>query len=70
MVTATGKRALKRLASGVPARVSAGAPAILDVPAGGTGAAAGGWDTAGNRDLAIARINAVFAVLRANGMIN
>jgi hypothetical protein len=26
-------------------------------PAGGTGAAAGGWDTAGNRDLAIATIN-------------
>ena len=26
-------------------------------PAGGVGAAAGGWDTAGNRDLAIATIN-------------
>lgn len=26
-------------------------------PAGGTGTAAGGWDTAGNRDLAIATIN-------------
>lgn len=27
-------------------------------PAGGTGAAAGGWDTAPNRDIAIATINA------------
>lgn len=26
-------------------------------PAGGTGAAAGGWDTAGNRDTAITAIN-------------
>lgn len=30
-------------------------------PAGGTGAAAGGWDTAANRDLAIAAINDNFA---------
>lgn len=30
----------------------------LAAPAGGTGTAAGGWDTAGNRDLAIASINA------------
>ena len=30
----------------------------LTCPAGGTGAAAGGWDTAGNRDLAIVSINA------------
>ncbi len=28
-------------------------------PAGGTGAAAGGWDTAVNRDAAIATINAL-----------
>ncbi len=28
-------------------------------PAGGTGAAAGGWDTAGNRDAAIVTINAL-----------
>ncbi len=27
------------------------------VPAGGTGAAAGGWDTAGNRDTAISTLN-------------
>lgn len=30
----------------------------LAAPAGGTGAAAGGWSTAGNRDLAITSINA------------
>lgn len=30
----------------------------LTTPAGGIGTAAGGWDTAGNRDLAIASINA------------
>jgi len=30
-------------------------PAVA--PAGGTGAAAGGWDTAGNRDTAITCIN-------------
>lgn len=31
----------------------------LAIPAGGTGAAAGGWDTAGNRDLAITAMNAI-----------
>ncbi|HRT43314.1 MAG TPA: hypothetical protein P5223_14780 [Phycisphaerae bacterium] len=31
--------------------------AVAAAPAGGTGTAAGGWDTAGNRDLAIATIN-------------
>lgn len=30
----------------------------IDAPAGGTGAAAGGWDTAVHRDAAIAAINA------------
>lgn len=38
------------------------APAAItaeDAPAGGTGAAAGGWDTAGNRDLGITTINAL-----------
>lgn len=30
----------------------------LAPPAGGTGAAAGGWDTAGNRDLGITSITA------------
>lgn len=37
-----------------PAALTATAPAA---PAGGTGTAAGGWDTAANRDLAIATIN-------------
>lgn len=35
------------------------------IPAGGTGAAAGGWDTAGNRDTAIVNINNNFAELSA-----
>ena len=30
---------------------------VAAAPAGGTGTAAGGWDTSGNRDLAIATIN-------------
>lgn len=30
---------------------------VAVAPAGGTGAAAGAWDTAGNRDTAIATIN-------------
>ena len=35
------------------------------VPAGGTGAAAGGWDTSGHRDTAIANINNGFASVAA-----
>jgi hypothetical protein len=35
--------------------------ATVAAPAGGTGAAAGGWDTAGHRDTAIAAINALEA---------
>lgn len=34
-------------------------------PAGGTGAAEGGWDTAANRDLAIATINGLRTALTA-----
>lgn len=68
MVNSTGKAVLKRVGAGT--KPSRGAPVIADVPAGGTGAAAGGWDTAGNRDLAITRINSVFAVLRSMGVIN
>jgi hypothetical protein len=34
-------------------------------PAGGVGTAAGGWDTAVNRDLAIARFNALLADVTA-----
>jgi hypothetical protein len=41
------------LTSSAPAAVTAAA----DAPAGGTGAAAGGWDTAGHRDTAITTIN-------------
>lgn len=35
------------------------------IPAGGTGAAAGGWDTAGNRDTAIVTIGEIKAQLNA-----
>jgi hypothetical protein len=43
---------------------------VLNIPVGGTGAAAGGWDTAGNRDLAITAINLALTQLRALGIIN
>lgn len=60
-----------------------GATTATAMPAGGTGAAAGGWDTSGNRDTAIAafnnlrldhdalftKFNALMAVLRTNGII-
>lgn len=46
------------------------------VPAGGTGAAAGGWDTSGHRDTAIAtiaelkaQVNALLAALRTAGIV-
>lgn len=46
------------------------------IPAGGTGAAAGAWDTSGNRDTAITTINemrtqlnALLTALRAKGLI-
>lgn len=62
---------------------NAGATTATAMPAGGTGAAAGGWDTAENRDLAIAafnnlridhdalhtQVNALLAVLRTNRII-
>ena len=41
---------------------------IADAPAGGTGAAEGGWDTAAHRDDAIATINAIAAALEAHGI--
>ena len=44
------------------------AAAVTDAPSGGTGAAAGGWDTAGNRDTAIAAVNGMLAVLRSRGL--
>ena len=40
-----------------PVALSALTAAPAAAPAGGTGAAAGGWDTAGNRDSAIRTIN-------------
>lgn len=43
--------------------------AVANAPAGGVGTAAGGWDTAANRDAAIATINAVLARLRTPGYI-
>ena len=42
---------------------------IDDAPAGGTGVAAGGWDTAAHRDAAIATINAILDVLEAYGLV-
>lgn len=39
----------------------AAAATAVSFPVGGTGTAAGGWDTAGNRDLAIARFAAALA---------
>jgi len=39
--------------------------AVADAPAGGTGAAAGGWDTAGHRDSAITTINQMRADIAA-----
>lgn len=77
MVTAVGKKNIKEIASGKPPRT---APAVsqtqLAAPAGGTGATAGAYDTAGNRDLAIASINAartdiaaIIAALKAYGIL-
>lgn len=47
------------------------------IPAGGTGAAAGAWDTSGNRDTAIATIteiktqlNSLMTALRNKGLIS
>lgn len=62
---------------------NAGATTATAMPAGGTGAAAGAYDTAANRDLAIAahnnlrldhdelytQFNALLAVLRTNKII-
>lgn len=38
-------------------------------PAGGTGSAAGGWDTAGHRDAAILLINQMRTVLITAGLM-
>ena len=42
---------------------------IADAPAGGAGVAAGAWDTAANRDIAIASINAILVALEAHGIV-
>lgn len=68
MVTQTGKAVARRIGTG--AKPNRGVPTVLDVPAGGTGAAAGGWDTAVNRNLAITAINLLIAQCRAIGIIN
>lgn len=70
--------------AGTATVANAAAATAVAMPAGGTGAAAGGWDTAANRDLAIARfaallvdvadirtqLNALLAQLRTNGHLN
>ena len=59
MVTKPGKQNLREIGAGKPPE-NPGSVTItqLAAPAGGVGAAAGGWDTAANRDLAITSINA------------
>ena len=42
---------------------------VADAPAGGTGATAGAWDTAANRDSAIAAINAILVRLETLGIV-
>jgi hypothetical protein len=51
--------------------VSSAAPATVAAaaPAGGVGAAAGGWDTAAHRDAAIATINAILAAVTNAGLM-
>ena len=44
------------------------AAAIAAAPAGGTGTAAGGWDTAANRDTAITTINDIRTALTNVGL--
>lgn len=45
------------------------AAAIANIPAGGIGTAAGGWDTAANRDSAITSINSILTALRNLGLV-
>lgn len=84
---AADKLAGYKLGHGVTAQgatvADAAAATAVAFPAGGTGAAAGGWDTAANRDLAINRfaallvdvadlrtqVNALLAELRTAGII-
>lgn len=47
----------RKVGAGIDLQNSALTGQTAAAPAGGTGAAAGGYDTAGNRDIAIATIN-------------
>ena len=67
MVTSTGKQVAKAIGQG--RRPSRGVPTIADAPAGGTGATAGAYDTANNRNAMIASLNALLAQCRALGFI-
>lgn len=66
MVTAAGKQLAKTIGQG--RNPSRGKVTIADAPAGGTGATAGAYDTANNRNAMIASLNQVIAVLRAVGL--
>ncbi len=68
MVTQTGKAVLKRMATGQ--KPNRGVPTIANAPAGGTGATAGAYDNATNRDAMIATLNGIANQLRALGIIN
>ena len=66
----------RALASGTPVRVAAPTSQVAAAPAGGTGDAAGAYDTAANRNIAIAAINnnrtrieEVVVALRAAGLM-
>lgn len=56
--------AVASVATATPAAVADAVPAAA--PAGGTGAAAGGWDTAANRDAAITTINGLVTLASSN----
>lgn len=43
--------------------------AITNAPAGGSGATAGAYDTAANRDAMITAINNILAAMRKHGLI-
>jgi len=61
MATDLAKNALLNIGSGRPAQtpISTLTANPAAAPAGGTGTTAGAWDTAANRDAAIATINAL-----------
>jgi hypothetical protein len=67
MVTAAGKQLIKTLGQG--RNPSRGKVTIADAPAGGTGATAGAYDTANNRNAMIASLNSLLAVCRSIGLI-